>query len=267
MSSRLIEVLGIQTFLVECGSGQPVLLIHGGAPGNCALVNWKPTIEPLAAAGFRVFAYDQPGFGKSTVPIDHSLEFRVQHALALFDKLGLASPHIVANSQGSYIGARIALERAAVQNVVLVSSATLAPAGSAQSRSAAERHQNELNSYQPSFEAMLAMTKRTLFNQELVTQELVAERYAMSTGHLHEANLRRAEAPGAMPINDRMSEIQNKVLLIWGDRDAGVTIERGLLLFQALPNAELHLFHNSAHWPQFDQAERFNSLVAGFLQS
>jgi 2-hydroxy-6-oxonona-2,4-dienedioate hydrolase len=44
-------------------------------------------------------------------------------------------------------------------------------------------------------------------------------------------------------------------------------VERGLLLFQLIPNAEFHLFDQCAHWVQWDQAERFNRLVSDFLGS
>jgi len=45
----------------------------------------------------------------------------------------------------------------------------------------------------------------------------------------------------------------------------GVSVERGVLLFQSIPGAEFHLFDNCAHWAQWDQAERFNRIVADFL--
>jgi 2-hydroxy-6-oxonona-2,4-dienedioate hydrolase len=44
-------------------------------------------------------------------------------------------------------------------------------------------------------------------------------------------------------------------------------VERGILLFGLIANAEFHLFDQCAHWVQWDQAERFNRLVADFLKS
>jgi 2-hydroxy-6-oxonona-2,4-dienedioate hydrolase len=55
--------------------------------------------------------------------------------------------------------------------------------------------------------------------------------------------------------------------LLWGKNDAGVAVERGVLLFQALPNAELHLFNECGHWCQWDQTARFHSIVADFLNA
>ena len=52
----------------------------------------------------------------------------------------------------------------------------------------------------------------------------------------------------------------------WGNNDRGVSVERGLELFQRIPGAEFHLFDKCAHWVQWDQADRFNRLVVDFLK-
>ena len=38
-----------------------------------------------------------------------------------------------------------------------------------------------------------------------------------------------------------------------------------MLLCEQIPNAELHIFSSCGHWAQWDQARRFNELVANFL--
>ena len=46
--------------------GPPILLIHGfGASG----FHWRRNVNPLAAAGYRVYAIDLIGFGKSSKPV------------------------------------------------------------------------------------------------------------------------------------------------------------------------------------------------------
>ena len=54
---------------------------------------------------------------------------------------------------------------------------------------------------------------------------------------------------------------------MWGARDSGVTLERSLLLLEAIPGAELHIFDGAAHWVQWDQADRFITIVRDFLTS
>jgi hypothetical protein len=48
-----IEADGLKTFYVKAGSGFPVVMFHGAAPGASAQVNWQLNIEPLAAAALR----------------------------------------------------------------------------------------------------------------------------------------------------------------------------------------------------------------------
>jgi pimeloyl-ACP methyl ester carboxylesterase len=125
-----LDVDGIKTFFVEQGDGEAVVLIHGAAPGACAQVSWQPNLGPLAKAGFWVIAYDQPGFGLSSQPEDHSLEYRVQHARAFVDALGLTHFHLIGSSAGAYVAARLALEDPRVDRLVLVAGSALAPSDS-----------------------------------------------------------------------------------------------------------------------------------------
>jgi pimeloyl-ACP methyl ester carboxylesterase len=261
-----IQVDGIKTFVVKAGRGHPLLLIHGAAPGASSLVNWKLNVEPLAAAGFAVYAYDQPGFGYTDNPTDHSIEYRVTHAKALINALGFDQVHVVGNSVGGYIAARLALADARVRSFVTTTSGSLSPQGSAESQALAKKHSEELREYEPSLENMRKLTLGTIFHKELVTEELVRERYEMSTGKNYEAQLERRNAQRQRPVYDDLSQLRVKALLLWGSNDRGVSVERGLELFRRVPGAEFHLFDKCAHWVQWDQADRFNRLVTDFLR-
>jgi 2-hydroxy-6-oxonona-2,4-dienedioate hydrolase len=260
-----IEADGLETHYVKVGSGFPVVLIHGAAPGACAKLNWKLNIEPLAAAGFAVYAYDQPGFGDTDNPADHSIEFRVTHAKAFVDALKLDRFHAVGNSVGGYIAARLALEDGRCGRFVTTASGTLAPRGSEAAQALGQRHSEELREYEPSLESMRKLTMGTLFSKELVTDELVQERYAMSIGKNYDAQLQRRGVKPPRPIHDQLRHLKKKTLLLWGNNDRGVSVERGLLLFQLIADAEFHLFDRCAHWVQWDRADRFNRLVVDFL--
>jgi len=194
MKQEYIQIDGIKTFLVSAGSGHPLLLIHGASPGASSLVNWKLNLDPLANAGFAVYAYDQPGFGFTDNPPDHSIEYRVTHVKALIDFLKLDRYHVVGNSVGGYIAARLALEDSRVKSFVTTTSGSLSPSGSAASQSLAQKHAADLREYEPSMENMRKLTFGTIHNKNLVTEELVRERYEMSIGKNYEAQLARRTA-------------------------------------------------------------------------
>lgn len=260
-----IDADGLKTFYVKAGNGFPVVLFHGAAPGASAQVNWQLNIEPLAAAGFTVYAYDQAGYGRSDNPADLSIEYRVTHAKAFVDALKLDRYHVIGNSVGGYIAARLALEDSRVGRFVTTTSGTLAPKGSAQSQALGQKHSEELREYVPSLENMRALTLGTLHRKELVTEELVRARYEMSIGKNHAAAQARQGVKPPRSLTEELPKLKTKALLMWGNQDRGVSVERGLLLFQLIPNAEFHLFDQCAHWVQWDQADRFNRLVSDFL--
>ncbi len=262
-----IDILGLRTFYIQAGHGQPLVLFHGGSPGTCTTINWKPNIEPLAAAGFAVYAYDQPGFGLTDNPADFSMEFRVAHAKAFVDAMKLENFHVMGNSMGAYLAARLALEDSRVNRLVLVSSNTLAPKGSAESQAKSKKHAEELRAYTPSIENMRKMTLGTLYSRELVTDELVRERYEMSAGKNYDAQQKRADAPRARGLEEELFRLNVKTLILWGQNDHGTSLEQAVLLFQKIPNAELHIFDRCAHWVQWDQAARFNRLVTDFFKA
>ena len=264
---QYLDVDGIKTFYIKKGRGYPLLLIHGGAPGVCSMVSWRPNIDYFADSGFTVYAFDQPGFGYTENPTDFSLEYRYRHAKSFIDKMGLDSFHTIANSQGAYISAKIAMENPRAGRMVFTASATVAPRGSFESHAQAQHHRQELGNYAPSLDNIRTMTMKTLFHKELVDDDLVRTRYEMSIGKNAEAQMRRKEAPAPKPIIEDLANLKTKTLLIWGKNDQGVALERGVLLFQLLPDAELHIFNECGHWAQWDQTARFHSIVHDFLKA
>jgi pimeloyl-ACP methyl ester carboxylesterase len=263
-----VDVDGLRTFYVKKGTGTPLVMVHGASPGACTVVNWGANIDFFAASGFTVYACDQPGFGQTDNPTDHSLEYRVRHTKAFIDAMRLDRYVLMGNSQGSYIVARLALEDPRVERLVLVSSGTLAPPGtSAKSEEMAREHSARLAAYTPSLENMRSLSMQTMYHPEVVTDDFVRLRYEMSIGKNFEAQEKRRGTPSPRPVHQELKNLKMPVLLMWGARDSGVTLERSLLLLESIPGAELHIFDGAAHWVQWDQRDRFNTIVSGFLRT
>ena len=85
---KYVTVDGLKLRYIEEGEGPTVLLLHGASLGSSADVFIR-NLVPLARAGFRAIAYDQPGFGLSDVPADLSAAYRRDSTPKFMDALGL----------------------------------------------------------------------------------------------------------------------------------------------------------------------------------
>jgi len=86
-------------------NGRAVLLLHGR---NFPASYWAPVIRTLTAAGYRVVAPDQVGFGKSSKPRGElHFDTLARNTLALLDHLGLTEVDVVAHSLGGMLAVRI----------------------------------------------------------------------------------------------------------------------------------------------------------------
>lgn len=124
VTSRRLDASGMSTNVLECGQGDPVVLLHG--PGEFA-AGWLEVMTALART-HRTVAPDLPGHGAS----DASSELdKVRVIDWLDDVIGGtcdARPAVVGRVGGGAIAARFAAERAGrLSRLVLVDTLGLAP--------------------------------------------------------------------------------------------------------------------------------------------
>ena len=104
----------------EKPNGKTVLLLHGK---NFSGAYWAPTIRALTAAGYRVIAPDQVGFGKSAKPASYQFSFQALAANTrkLLTSLGIEKFFLVGHSMGGMLATRMALMYPAqVEKLILV---------------------------------------------------------------------------------------------------------------------------------------------------
>src|SRR6266571_1209063 len=128
LTAKYIVVAGTRLRYVESGNGPSVVLIHGFGG---SIYGWRRTIEPLAAAGFHVVAFDAKGFGFSDKPAHgYSNGDYARLVLALVDSLHLPDPVLVGHSMGGAIAAEAALRAPdRIRGLVLVDAAGLGTRG------------------------------------------------------------------------------------------------------------------------------------------
>ena len=104
MPLRRLQLGSLNFNVLDEGQGDAVLLLHG-FPDSHRL--WRHQTAALVAAGYRVIAPDQRGFGESDKPREKSayhISEPVEDAIALLDALGLDQVRCVSHDWGAAVG-------------------------------------------------------------------------------------------------------------------------------------------------------------------
>src|ERR1044071_2729630 len=108
-ADKFVQVDGLKTRYIEDGKGPAVILLHGASLGSSADV-FERNLRPLAAAGVRAIAYDQPGFGLTDNPKDYSVAYRRRFIMMFLDALGLDKAALVGHSQAGGMAIALAFD-------------------------------------------------------------------------------------------------------------------------------------------------------------
>ena len=104
-TARHITVDGTALRYIDEGRGSPVIFLHGlGA----SMYAWRKNLAPVVAAGYRVIAFDNRGFGFSDKPATgYDNASYVRLTVALLDSLHLAIATSAAMARGWPPAARV----------------------------------------------------------------------------------------------------------------------------------------------------------------
>jgi 2-hydroxy-6-oxonona-2,4-dienedioate hydrolase/4,5:9,10-diseco-3-hydroxy-5,9,17-trioxoandrosta-1(10),2-diene-4-oate hydrolase len=265
-------------FVTEAGSGQPVVLLHGGGPGATGVSNYSRNIDVLAQH-FRVIVPDMPGYGASSKDIDRSdpfgdLAFAIR---SMLDELGVEKAHLVGNSYGGAAALRLTLDRPdRVDRLIL-----MGPGGIGTTRGLPTKGLNKLFGYYggegPSRDKLASFIRDYLVHDgAAVDDDLIDVRYEASIQPEVVANppLRRPSGPGALRTlwrmdftrDRRLARATTPTLVIWGADDKVNRPSGGATLARTMPDCDLYLAANTGHWVQWERPDLFNKLAQTFLR-
>jgi len=248
-------------------------MLHGGGPGASGMSNFGRNL-PAFAEHFRTLVVDQPGYGKSDKPDVRGNYFTFAAAAlkALLDELDIEQAHLVGNSLGGGTAVRFALEYPGrAGRLVLMGPGGLSLNVFAPDPTEGVRRLAEFGP-SPSREKMEAFLRTLVFDQRLVTDELVDERFAAASDP---ASLKAMASMGASFFDPASYEqgllwreahrLKHRVLLIWGREDRVNPVDGALVAMKMIRGAQLHVFGGCGHWVQLEKATEFNRLAIEFL--
>lgn len=255
------------------GNGPTIVLLHGGGPGASSWSNFSRNI-PVLAQDFHVIAVDQPGYGRSDKPTEHPQYF-VHSASALKDLLDTLRiterVHLLGNSLGGGAAVRFALDypdRAG--KLVLMGPGGLSTNLFAPDPTEGVKLLGKFN-LEPTRENLEAFLRIMVFDQSLVTAELVEERFASaSTPEALAATRAMGKSFASADFEKGMLwreayKLRQPVLLIWGREDRVNPLDGALVALKTIPRAQLHVFGGCGHWAQLEKFAEFNRLATEFL--
>ena len=278
-----VDVDGIRTRYFDQGEGDAVVLVGGGHFGSpYAATDWDLNIAALAR-NFRVIALDKLGQGHTDNPAspeDYLIGSAVTHLRLFVRAIGIESAHFVGHSRGGYAVCRLAMEAPElVRSLVVVDSGTL---------------MHERSAFYPALAAKMAgiddLRERYEFSIEEQSYDTsMGTEYWLhdildfvTTEKCHEAVriAKERERQFAEDLAIRQRETREwigsgglgdtPVLVVWAYNDRGAPFEEcGIpalhLFLGSTPDARMHVFNRSGHFPFREWPDEFNALVRLFL--
>jgi pimeloyl-ACP methyl ester carboxylesterase len=259
----------------EAGEGPALLLLHGSGPGVTGWRNFRGILGTLAAH-FRCLVLEFPGFGVSDDFGGHPM-VTAQGALVTFvSTMGLDRVDIIGNSMGGGVGINYAIRHPdGVRRLVTIGGIgtnLFSPGPSEGIRLLQEFTEN------PTRQRLVDWLRSMVYDQALVTDELIEERWALATDPPTLESARRmygkaafGQMMTAMRASDvpmpwaMMHKVTAPTLLTWGRDDRVSPLDMALIPMRTIPNAELHVFPNCGHWAMIEAKAAFEAVVLAFL--
>ena len=270
-TSKYVQAGKVRMHYNEAGSGEPLVLIHGGGPGATGWSNYRRNVEELSKH-FRCLIIDLPGFGKTdkTRPDTGLFAFYAECVRNMLDELKIDKAHFVGNSLGGGTALKFALDYPDRSGRLVL----MGPGGSVPLLTPwpSEGIKHLFNFYEgegPTMQKLKNFIEIMVVDKSELTEELYQERFKAATDPETVKNPPLRMRKG-MPLEELWKEdigsLRNEVLLIWGREDRVIPLDMSLFLLNRIRKAQLHVFPNCGHWAQWEKAPEFNRIVSGFIK-
>ncbi|RAN79182.1 alpha/beta hydrolase [Bacillus sp. SRB_336] len=264
-----VQVGEWRTRVLTVGAGAQTVVLLNGTSGH--IEAWTHNIRALAQQ-YRVIGYDYPGHGYSTLAeADLEIPDYEAHLLELLDVLQLDRVHLLGESLGGWIAIKFAAHHPERLRSVVLS----APGGRMVGRMSMDRVSpvSRKAVEDPTYENVKARLQVVIHDPDQITDELVEVRrsiyarpgFIKSMEHIMALQVPKIRSRNQVAEAD-YAAIPVPALLVWTDHEPTGGIEAGKSLAEAIPDGEIALIRNAAHWPQWEDPATFNDRTLDFLR-
>lgn len=281
--TRIVEANSLSFEVTECGEGDRLALCLHGFPEHA--VSWRHQLPMLARLGYRAWAPNQRGYGKTSRPsrvADYAIDHLVADIAGLIDASGARSTVLIAHDWGAVVAWCFAARRIRALDALIILNM---PHPACFRRALGTWRQMRKSWYIAAFQIpwlpdwLLGAGNGRLVQSMLLGATRSVDRFPRDILAIYRS---QASAPGAARamLNwyraairggwDRLLAgadqiIDTPTLVIWGEDDVAldqVTLEGtedhvSDLTIRRLPGV--------SHWVQQEAPEEVNALIATFL--
>ena len=244
-NGEYIDTGRVHTYHEIHGSGDPVILLHGGM---CTAETFDGQ-TPALAERFRVYVPERRAHGRTAdVAGPITYEIMAQDTVAFIEAVGIERAHLVGWSDGALVGLLVALWRPELVGKLVLMSQSVNWEGV----------RSELSPF-------LGRASK-----EMVPPQLVQAYETLSPdgrGHLDavlEKVLTLWNTDPAFPLSD-LERVAAPTLVLVADGDIFVSIEHAAAMQRALPDSQLAVVPGTSHAVPMEKPELVNRLILDFL--
>ncbi len=254
---------GEKIYFESWGEGDQVVVFGHGMGGSHAV--WYQQVA-FFASEYRVVTWDQRGFGRSTaITGDLGPEPAARDLEGVLDHLGIAQAHIVGQSMGGWSALGFAI--AHPQRVLsLVLADTTAGLFTPEIRRVLTDYAKVVATAPPPEEWPLGF--HPAVGTQLLAEDLAQAFLYTQLGSLTDPPDPETVMPLLMSTDHTVAarEVQAPTLFVVGENDPIFPPPLIESAADLIPGSRVAVVENTGHSPYFERADRWNVIVAGFLQ-
>jgi pimeloyl-ACP methyl ester carboxylesterase len=265
---QYIEVeKNVKLYIEDIGEGTPVVFIHGW-PVNHKMFEYQ--LNQLPQHGYRCIGIDLRGYGKSDAPFEgYSYDRMADDIHAIIKTLMLEEITLVGFSVGGAISVRFMARYSGYKISKLVLIGAAAP-------SFTKTDHNPFGIMKKEVNEILALAKvdrpmmAANFGKTFLAKQVSAPLNKWLNGLSIEASgigtIKLLESLRDEDLNADLSKIHVSTAIFHGVLDKICPFEFAKLMHKSIQNSTLVPFEQSGHGILFDEQEKFNNELIGFLQ-
>jgi proline iminopeptidase len=279
-NERFIDVNGTRLFLRIAGTGEPIIIVHGG-PGM-SHDYLAPQLIELLAKDYQLVFYDQRASGRSS-GVDDTASLTISHFVSDLDmlrqRLKIDRLNLLGHSFGGLLAMYYAISHPDhVNKLLLIDTSpaswelnfpyfrkTIAERQTEQDRQELNtlKLKNDFTTNPAVMDRYLKIYFKPFFKDPALSQQLSLGIDKNWISHFNVTNDAVWNNLGHYDIHDKLKYIKASTLVMHGDYSV-ISIDGAKAIASHIPNSKLVILKDVGHFPYIEAPKEFSSAIKAF---